>query len=348
MKYRWGTLVALGWLACDLACHRAPAPAAPGTLEAVLARWDHDEHPDLRAVVVLRHGAIVAERYYHGELPTQLHDIRSAGKSITSLLAGVAIDRGFIASTDVSMQALLPDASAIARASFEDLLTMRAGLAADDEDEASPGNEDKLDDAPDPVAFAVAVPAQTPPGERYLYSSLTAYLVGLTVERAAGQHLDELAAQALFAPLGITAWRWQRDRADHTKGQGNLSLTARDLAKLGELVRNGGTYQGRRVISERWIRDSLKMHVRISDVDPYADGYGYMWYARTHRVHGRDVAVSFASGNGGNKIYVVPSEHLVVAITSRAYGRGHGQRRSQDILLAVLAALIPEGGATAP
>jgi len=79
--------------------------------------------------------------------------------------------------------------------------------------------------------------------------------------------------------------------------------------------------------------------VAIGDADPYADGYGYLWYAKTHRVADRDVPVRFASGNGGNKIYIVPSYRLVVAITSSAYGRGYGQRRSQAILLAILAAL---------
>jgi CubicO group peptidase (beta-lactamase class C family) len=307
-------------------CQRAtpvpePAPASPASsLEPVLARWDHDEHPDLRAVIVRRDGAIIAERYYHGEQPDTLHDVRSAGKSITSLLVGIAIDRGEIAGTAVRLPALLPgaQASAIAGASLDDLLTMRSGLDADDQDDASPGNEDKLDAAADPVAFALSAPARpgVRPGERYLYNSLTAYLVGLIVEHAAGRHLDELAREALFAPLGTTTWTWQRDAAGHTKGQGNLALTARDFAKLGELVLRGGTFEGRRVISERWIRDSLAPHVRIADADPYADGYGYFWYSRTHRVHGRDVAVSFASGNGGNKIYVVPALDLVVAITS--------------------------------
>jgi CubicO group peptidase (beta-lactamase class C family) len=342
----WITIAALGCRPSAPPTGREPPPTgapAPAALDAVLARWDHDEHPDLRAVVIRRHGEIVAERYYNGETPGALHDIRSAGKSITSLLVGIAIDRGLIAGTAARMADLVPalGASAIGEARLDDLLTMRSGLDADDQLETSPGNEDKLDAAPDPVAFARAVPLRTRPGERYLYSSLTAFLVGLAVEHAAGKPLDDFAAEALFAPLGITAWRWQRDAAGHTKGQGNLSITARDFSKLGELVRQGGSYAGHRVVSERWIRDSLALRVRTSDVDPYADGYGYLWYAKTHRVAGRDLAVSFASGNGGNKIYVVPSQDLVVAITSSAYGRGYGQRRSQAILLAILDALAP-------
>ena len=348
--FRWMTFAALSALSA-MACQR-PAPAgtseaaakdvARPALDEVLARWDRDEHADLRAVVVRRAGAIVAERYYNGETAGGLNDVRSAGKSITALLAGIVIDRGLIAGVGARVDALWPAArgSAIAGATLEDLLTMRAGLDASD-DEDSPGNENRLDAAPDPVAFALAVPAHTRPGESYLYNSLTAYLTGLVIAHAAGQQLDELARDALFGPLGITSWRWQRDAAGKTKGQGNLWLTARDFAALGELVRQGGAYEGRRVISERWIRAALAPRVPIAGDDPYADSYGYYWYTKTHRVAGRDVVVSFASGSGGNKIYVVPSLELVVAITSRAYRRGYGQRRSQEILLAVLATLAP-------
>jgi len=343
-----GLLASWGLVAVLAGCHRSPPPAPPpasgdAALQSALVLWDGDSHRDLRAVVVRRAGAIVAERYFDGETPGTLHDVRSAGKSVTALLVGIAIDRGKLEGTSATLAAVLPEAStsAIADAGLDDLLTMRSGLDANDEDAASPGNEDKLDAAADPVGFALAVPAQARPGERYLYNSLTAYLVGLAVEHATGQHLDELAGQALFGPLGFTDWRWQRDGAGHTKGQGNLSLTARDFSKLGQLVLDGGTYGGRRVISERWIRDLAQPRVSIGDVDPYADGYGYFWYTKTHRIGDREVVVWFASGNGGNKIYVVPSYGVVVAITSSAYNHGYGQRRSQAILQTVLAALEP-------
>ena len=93
------------------------------------------------------------------------------------------------------------------------------------------------------------------------------------------------------------------------------------------------------MISENWIRDSLQAKVQTASVDPYADSYGYFWYYRSFDVDGVATVVHFASGNGGNKIYVVPDYDLVVAITSSAYNQGWGQRRSQDIVQAVLAAL---------
>lgn len=69
-----------------------------------------------------------------------------------------------------------------------------------------------------------------------------------------------------------------------------------------------------------------------------ADSYGYMWYTKAEPVGGHTVLVHFASGNGGNKIYIIPSLRMVVAITSSAYNHGYGQRRSQDILLSILSA----------
>jgi CubicO group peptidase (beta-lactamase class C family) len=95
------------------------------------------------------------------------------------------------------------------------------------------------------------------------------------------------------------------------------------------------------VVSRAWITRSLAGIVPIATRDPYADAYGYMWYVKQHTVRNRAVTVHFASGNGGNKIYVIPSHRMVVAITSGAYGRSYGQRRSQEILLRVLNATTP-------
>lgn len=320
--------------------------AVPGSaridpmLDAVLARWDKDEHPDLRAVVVLRDGRMVAERYYNGETANTLHDIRSAGKSVTALLVGIAIDRGKLRDVEDRVSDYWPQArgSAIGGVEIKDILTMRSGLAAFDEDPASPGNEDKLDVAVDPLAFVLAVPRANPPGSLYRYNSVTAYTAGIVVAKATGRSMADFARSSLFAPLGIRHWRWASDQAGYTKGQGNLSVTARDFARIGEMVRGEGGYRGRRIISTAWLKEALAPKVAISNSDPYADGYGYFWYSKVQQIGGKPVSVSFASGNGGNKIYIIPSRHLVVAITSSAYGRGYGQRRSEAILKALLVA----------
>ncbi len=318
-----------------------PASAAgvsDQALVATLSRFDQDEHRDLQGVVVMRDGRIVAERYYNGTTSDSMIDIRSAGKSITALLAGIAIDQGRIRSVDDPVSAYWPEASrsAFGDVSLRDILTMRSGLAAFDDDPESPGNEDRLDDASDPLAFVLAVPLGHPPGTRYNYNSATAYIAGVVVARATAVSLAEFARTTLFAPLGISRADWKADASGYTKGQGNLWLSTRGLATIGEMVRNGGVHDGRRIVSASWLGDALASRVAITDGDPYAQGYGYFWYASTQQIDGVPVAVSFASGNGGNKIYIAPSRRLVMAITSTAYGRDYGQRRSEHVLRAVL------------
>jgi CubicO group peptidase (beta-lactamase class C family) len=337
MKRSWrGTLV----LALILAAGCGNGRPAPSTLDDLVAELRRDPQDDLRGLIILIDGSVVREEYFNGSSRDELHDIRSAGKSVTSLLAGIAIDRGLIAGVDQPVSSLLRSAASpphLATITLADLLTMRSGLAADDSDPLSPGNESRLDAAADWLAFALAVPAREAPARSYVYNSLTAFLVGAVVEQATGAALEDFAAAHLFGPLGITAHRWRRGPRGEGAGQGNLSLRLRDLASLGELVRGLGTYRGRRVVSEAWVTASLSPHVAIGAVDRYADHYGYMWYRKRYDIDGTGVVVHFASGNGGNKIYVVPARRMVIAITSAAYGERHGQPRSERILRAVLA-----------
>lgn len=321
------------------------AAPPPPNLDAVLAHWDQDEHPDLRGVVVLHRGKSVAERYYNGATATELHDIRSAGKSVTALLVGIAVDRGAIRSVDDPVARYWTDTagSVIGPVPLSDVLTMRSGLAAFDEDPASPGNEDRMDESPDPLAFVRALPAETAPGTHYRYNSVTAYVAGIVVAKATGQTMASFAARRLFTPLGIAQWHWDADAGGMTKGQGNLRLATRDLARIGEMVRNHGRYNGRRIVSAAWISAMLSPRENIAVADPFADHYGYFWYQKEHRIDGTAITVSFASGNGGNKIYIAPACDLVVAITSSAYGHGYGQRRSQAILQAILSAEVSAG-----
>lgn len=308
------------------------------SLQSTLDDFENDEHGDLLSVTVLQNGKRVAERFYNGADSRTLCDVRSAGKSVTSLLFGIALDRGAIESLDDAVETYWQESkgSAIGSVRLVDLLTMRTGLDADGDDPSSSGHEDKMDASNDPLAFALTVPGKDEPGTSYRYNSLAAYVAGIVIGRATERGLEELAREHLFGPLGIERWDWQEDRAGQTKGQGNLFLTADGFARIGEVVLNRGMYDGRRVISGDWIRESLKPRFDISASDPYANGYGYYWYHQTYPVAGRAVDVFFASGNGGNKIYVIPDLDMVVSVMSRAYGQGRGQRRSENILKAIL------------
>jgi CubicO group peptidase (beta-lactamase class C family) len=318
---------------------QVPSNGTPAAIDSLFAALRRDSTHDIKGVLVLRDGAVVGESYFNGDTPETLHDIRSATKSITSLLVGIAIDRHFIGGARESLATLL-GFKELGAVTLEDLLTMRSGLDDDDRDSLARGNEVRLDQSDDWVKFARGVPLVSAPGTRYVYSSLNAFLAGAVVERATHMSLQQFATGALFQPIGIQRFAWVRGPLGEGSGQGNLSIALRDMGRIGKLVLDRGVMQGRQVVSAAWVRRSLSPIVPIASVDPYADHYGYMWYQKVYVVGEDTVLVHFASGNGGNKIYIIPSQRLVIAITSSAYNKPYGQRRAEQILRTLLAALI--------
>ncbi|MEO8448829.1 MAG: serine hydrolase domain-containing protein [Gemmatimonadota bacterium] len=196
-----------------------------------------------------------------------------------------------------------------------------------------------MDESTDWTAFVHTVPMKWPPGERYVYSSLNAFLAGAVVEHASRMALQDFAERYFFGPIGIERFRWRRGPNGEGVGQGNLSITARDMVKIGELFERRGRLGDRQIVDSLWVGEALASRTDIGAADRYADGYGYIWYSKRYDHGGTSTTVHFASGNGGNKIYLVPASDLVIAITSSAYGRGYGQQRSERILLRVLDAI---------
>jgi CubicO group peptidase (beta-lactamase class C family) len=309
-------------------------------LSTLYTEMEAEAHHDLKGIVIVRDGRLVSEHYFNGDSVETLHDIRSATKSLTALAMGIAIDQHLVHSVDDSITMYLPGLPKDGKETIriKDLLNMRSGLDADDTDPSTPGNEDRLDESSDWMRTVYGIPMKRPAGSAYLYCSLNAFLTGAIIENASKMPLDEFVNKNLFAPLGIAPYRWRHVPVNRTTGQGNLEITARDAAALGELMLQDGVVDKKRLLSHAWVEQSLASQVPIHDSDPYADAYGYMWYTRDEPVDGGVVQVHFASGNGGNKIYIVPSRHMVIAVTSSAYNTKWGQRRSQDILLEILAA----------
>ena len=309
------------------------------SLQSIYAQAKADKHADLKGIVILCNGKRVSEAYFNGDSAADtLHDIRSATKSITATLMGIAIQQGLVHSVDDSISLYLPGLPHDGKQNIKirDLLTMRSGLDADEDDPHSPGNEDNLDKSGDWLKAAFPVPVKSRPGQTYVYCSLNAFLTGVIVQNAAHMALDLYAQKNLFEPLGIDRFEWAKAAGGWTKGQGNLSVRARALAAIGQMYLDNGTYRKHKVLDPSWVQSSWSELVPISGKDPYADFYGYMWYFRHEPTGETGTPVHFASGNGGNKIYIVPSRHIVIAITSSAYNTNYGQRRSQNILLSVL------------
>lgn len=305
---------------------------------------EQDEHGDFMSLVVARNGSLVVEEYFNGHGPDSLQDMRSAGKSITSALVGIAIAKDYLAGIDAPVLPIFPSYSPVTHdgadkqaITFEHLLTMTSGIDADADDPSSPGYESNMEVTEDWVRFVLDLPMTRSPGTGWTYSSASSFLAGAAVEETAGKTLAQFAEEWLFGPLGIEDYYWAQTPQGRTVGQGNLYMRARDMAKIGQLYLNGGQWAGRQVIPESWINASVEP-VHPVPWENY-DAYGYSWYTHTLQINDRNFHYFFASGNGGNKIYVFPNEEMVVITQSAAYNTRYGQGRSLEILRRILLAV---------
>lgn len=295
---------------------------------------------DIRGIVVLKDNKLVMEEYFNTYWRETIHDIRSAGKSVTAILLGIAIDKGLLKSEDQSVYDFFPQAKKTGRQdiTIRHLLNMSSGLAADDDDSNSPGNPGNWLTKADWPAFALALPEVFKPGEKFVYNDLCPVLIGAIIEKTSKKKLADFAKENLFTPLGIREYYWYTAVNGSTGPMGNLYISTLDFAKIGQLVINKGIWNGKKIVSTNWIDKLGKRAFTLPG--GFSDGYGYFWWAKKTTIGSKVYDYFFASGNGGNVLFVIPQENLVVAITSSAYGQGYGHHRSHNILNFILKARV--------
>jgi CubicO group peptidase (beta-lactamase class C family) len=283
-------------------------------------------YPDIRAIAVHHKGSLVLEEYFYGYDRDQPHQMRSLTKSIVSLLAGAAVDRGLLSADEPVLARLgytsLPNPDPRkAQITLTQLLSNQSGLACDDYDSASPGNEMKLYDTNDWPRALFELPVIADPGTVGRYCSFGFKAAGRTIERAVGKPLPQFAQDVLFQPLGIARddWRWTYVLDSTQRNEfGQIYLRPRDMLKLGLLIQQRGEWQGRRVISGAWIDAAIAKQTRIDDSD-YGLGIWHRWYGVRTANGTRRVDTIMLSGNGGQKVYIVPSLELIVVFTGGSF-----------------------------
>lgn len=283
-------------------------------------------YADVHGIAVYHRGALRLEEYFYGFDANRPHQMRSLTKSVIALLAGIAADRHALDPRAPIVPQLgydglaNPDARK-ARITTLDLLSHRSGLACNDYDGASPGNEVKLYEAPDWVKAFLDLPMAADPNTVAHYCSGGMFTTGRVIERATKMPLAAFAQETLFAPLGIEArhWKWPfvLERGNRNEF-GQIYLRLRDMVKLGRLIAQRGVWQGRQIVSAAWIDAAVGKQSRI-DEDDYGLGIWHRWYRVESPAGVRRVDTIMLSGNGGQKVYIVPSLDLVVAFTGGAY-----------------------------
>jgi CubicO group peptidase (beta-lactamase class C family) len=315
-----------------------------------------DQFKKIGSILIARHDKLVYDDYIDGNVDT-LRDTRSVTKSITDVLVGIAIEEGKLSGVEAKVATLLPDHARRMQnpdprklqITVEDFLTMSSPLECDDWNQLSRGNEDRMYLVEDWAQFIFDLPirgrirvgeqTETPPYGRYFsYCSGGVFVLSEVLEKATGVRTDRYAQEKLFAPLEIQNAQWVYSPLNTPQTAGSLRLRSIDLLKVGQLYLDGGRWHGRQIVAEEWVRNSTRPHVRVED----ATEYGYLWWLKSFQHAGKSYPGYFMSGNGGNKVVVVPQLDLVVAITSTNYNTQGMHEQAEKLLTDyVLASVVP-------
>lgn len=305
---------------------RGVPPAVRAVAEAIAAELQGGEHPGVTSFHLRVRGETVAEFEEPG-LAREPPDLRSATKSITALLVGIALDRGELASTEARVVDLLPELAAAWRdepgkqaMTVAHLLAMRSGLDCDDWNPKSPGHEDRMYRRRDWVEFWASQRLREPPGERFSYCTGNVVALGRILAGATGMPVDRYADEHLFGALGIRGARWERWNRDRDVDTGgHLRLAPRHLLRVGELLLGHGEIGGRRIVSAAWIE---RITTERSDVPGRNERYGELWWlARATRPELPATRLWMAWGNGGNFLVVLPELDAVMVATGTRFHR---------------------------
>jgi CubicO group peptidase (beta-lactamase class C family) len=307
------------------------------------------------AIIVKHNDKIILEEYFNGFGKDSRHDTRSAFKSITSLLAGIAIDKKLIALDD-SLGRFFPELkdNGKRRIRVRDLLEMRSGLNCEEFYEIGPECEGEMFKTEDWVAFCLAVNLVRQPGLNWSYNSNEPMLVGEIIARASGMTIMEFAKLNLFQPLEINNYQWTVSPKGQGMTAGSFYMLPLDMLKIVDLVKQKGNWKGNQIVSASWIKTSTHCHIpidfsfarysRIPNAKYESARYGFFWYQENLKYQGIDTEVLFASGNGGQYMMLIPQYGLTVVFAGSNYGNWRGKLPFELLLKYIVPAVGKDGG----
>ncbi|MFN7781832.1 MAG: serine hydrolase [Lysobacterales bacterium] len=344
------------WVSCGAAEARddgwrvAPLPAAveQRLCEALDAQVEGGAN--LHAFLVEQGGRIRFEAYARGvdrsvgallpELrrfgPDSPHDLRSISKSVLGLLVVLAEADGTLDSMQRPVLDFFPEyadlrAGPLQALRLEHLLDMSAGLAWNESGSyASLSNsETRMRLADDPLRYVLTRELRFEPGRQFAHSGGNTAVLAEVLERVSGRPLADYAQTALFTPLGIDSAEWVRDRRGKALAYSGLRLSARDLARVGRLLLAGGRWQERTLLPAAATATLLTPRIDTGD----GLRYGRQWW---HAAAGVEPAWIAAFGNGGQRLYLLPSLDMSIVILAGDYNRPGQAQAGRALLNAVI------------
>lgn len=269
----------------------------------------------VHSLLIVRNGYLILDAHFFPFDGRSVHDVASVTKSVTSTLIGAAINEGKIKAAQQPVVGLFPDAIANLderkrRLTIEHLLTMSSGV------ECQPRENEltlrQMKESSNWTRYMLDLPMADEPGRKFVYCSGGMHLLSAILSRTTGLSAHDFADRSLFKLLGIHEVIWPSDPQGVSYGWGDLHLLPRDMAKIGYLWLNHGTWEGRQILSADWMKEAVRSHVPVGP----DGGYGYgVWV--------RPIAQLYeALGRGGQRISIVPTKNLVIVFTGGGFEPG--------------------------
>ncbi|HDR8065067.1 6-aminohexanoate hydrolase [Bacillus thuringiensis] len=278
-----------------------------------------EEYKNMNGMLVVQKGNIIFEKYYNGQGPDDAFHVASVTKTIISALIGICVDKGYIKSVNQKVIEFFPEYKRKAsEVTVRHLLSMTAPYPFVDWQEPL----EELCTQEDWVQYALNRMGNGGEIGSFKYSSAGAHVLSAIITSATGKNAREFANEYLFQPLGMReipnynmkvfgfddlfgkdVKGWVHDPNGISTGGWGLTLTARDMAKFGQLYLSDGIYNGKQILSKSWVQESIAMN---------SNQYGYLWWLREEN----GIFSYCAMGDGGSMICCIPKQDLVVVIAS--------------------------------
>ncbi|MCJ8011860.1 beta-lactamase family protein [Paenibacillus sp. KQZ6P-2] len=294
-------------------------PDKSGSKQPLLDKVDAEiskSFPKMRSLLVVRHGQLIYEKYYNGHESGSLNDLRSATKSFTSILTGIAASQSQLPGLDEPLLSILgryatrkTDPALHEVLTLRRLLTMTTGMAWQTGKKLGEPMIRRFHQSRQWTSFALSLPVDPEMIGRFQYRSIDTHLLSVILSECTGQDAYSYAREHLFEPLGIGHSAWDSSPEGHSMGHVGLYLTSRDMAKFGVCCLQGGNWQGHQIISSTWLDQALQTQV---EGYPAFGDYGFGWW--TGKMNGE--SFSCAHGHGGQQIYLFPALEAVIVFTA--------------------------------
>lgn len=287
-------------------------------LYKLLCELEAERRANVHSLVVIKDGALICECSRPGYSPAVRHLSHSMSKTVIGMAIGLLVDEGRLSVED-RVADLIPEYTArdplFADITVRHLLTMTSGVKFAEAGSVTESAWTRAFFESD-VAFA--------PGSNFRYNSMNSYILAVIVSRVTGGSVMSFLRERLFAPLGIDNVFWESGPEGIEKGGWGLHLSAESWAKLGQLMLNGGTFGGARILSSEWVAASTTTHA-VTDERLGDFNYGYQLWT------GRESDEFLFNGMLGQNVWVCPRNGIVAVINS-----GNNELFSQSPALTII------------